>query len=334
MRKILVGLLCLIVLFVGALAYVMHAPAARKITFPDGKRFAFSIVDDTDMATADRSKPLYEVLHRYGLRTTKTIWVLPSLSDAHSPDHGDSLNDPAYREFIADIQRKGFEIALHGVRGGSSVRADVITGLDKFREEIGHDPIMHVNHSMNADNVYWGEGRWTFGPFRWAYGLGRERKFSGDDPESIYFWGDLLQQRVKYVSQFTFRDINLLNVTPSMPYHLSEKPYVNLWFVTADGDKIDRFEELLSPENLDRLEREGGVCLVYTHLGAGSFNKDGKAHPRFEARIKDVAAHNGWFAPASEILDHLSKQPGWTAEPSFREKLRLEILFLWTLVTR
>jgi hypothetical protein len=334
MRKILVGLLCMTVAFAVGLAYVLHAPAARSITFPDGKRFAFSIVDDTDMATLDRSKPLYDMLHQYGLRTTKTIWVLTALSDAHAPDHGDTLSDPAYREFIGDLRRKGFEIALHGVRGGSSARQDIIVGLDKFRDEVGRYPTLHVNHSLNADNIYWGANRWSFGPYRWAYALGSNRAFSGEDPRSIHFWGDLVQQRVRYVSHFTFGDINLLNVTPSMPYHLSEKPYVNLWFVTADGDKIDRFEALLSPENLDRLEREGGVCLVYTHLGAGSFTKNGKAHPRFEARIKDVAARNGWFAPASEILDHLSKQPGWTAEPSLREKIRLETLYLWTLATR
>jgi hypothetical protein len=334
MRKVLFGLLGTAAVFVGALVYVLHDPAPRTIMFPDGKRFAFSIVDDTDMATVDRGKPLYDLLHQYGLRTTKTIWVLKATSDAHAPDHGDTLRDPAYREFIVDLRRKGFEIALHGVRGGSSVRQDIIDGLDEFRNEIGQYPTMHVNHSLNADNVYWGERRWSFGPYRWAYGLMSGQQFSGDDPQSPYFWGDLVQERVRYVNQFTFTEINLLNVTPSMPYHLDDKPYVNLWFLTADGDNLDRFEALLSKENLDRLEREGGVCLVYTHLGAGSFNKDGKAHPRFEARIKDVAARNGWFAPASEILDHLSKQPGWTEKPGLREKIRLETLFLWTLVTR
>lgn len=334
MRKLRVGLLCAAAVFAGAAVYVLHAPPARTITFPDGKRFAFSIVDDTDMVTLERSKPLYDMLQQYGLRTTKTVWVLKATSDAHDPDHGDSLSDPAYREFITDLHHKGFEIALHGVRGGSSVRKDIILGLDEFRNEMGQYPTMHVNHSLNADNVYWGANRWSFGPYRWAYGLASDREFSGDDPQSNYFWGDLVQQRVRYVNQFTFAEINLLNVTPSMPYHLSDKPYVNFWFLTADGDNLDRFEALLSTENLDRLEREGGVCLVYTHLGAGSFNKDGKADPRFEARIKDVAARNGWFVPASEILDHLAKQPGWTAEPSLREKIRLETLFLWTLVTR
>jgi hypothetical protein len=333
-KKIVVGLGSFVMLFAAALLYILPAPPARSITFPDGKRFAFSIVDDTDMATTERDKPLYDILHQYGMRTTKTIWVLKARSDEHSPDSGDTLQDPAYREFVADIRRKGFEIALHGVRGGSSERADIIQGLDEFRNEYGQYPVMHVNHSLNADNLYWGSNRWSFAPYRWAYGMIGENRFSGEDPQSKHFWGDLVQERVKYVNQFTFSDINLLNVTHSFPYHLSEKPYVNFWFPTSDGDNLDLFEALLSPENLDRLEREGGVCLVYTHLGAGSFTKSAEATARFEARIKDVAARNGWFAPASEILDHLAKQPGWTREPSFREKVRLETLFLWTLVTR
>lgn len=333
-KKIIVVMGSMAALFAAALLYILPAPEARPITFPDGKRFAFSIVDDTDMATTERARPLYAILHQYGLRTTKTVWVLKSRSDRHSPDSGETLQDPPYRELIADMRQKGFEIALHGVRGGSSERPDIIQGLDEFRNENGQYPVMHVNHSLNADNVYWGSNRWSFAPYRWAYGMLEGNKFSGEDPESKHFWGDLVKERVKYVNQFTFSDINLLNVTPSFPYHLSDKPYVNFWFPTADGDNLDLFEALLSPENLDRLEREGGVCLVYTHLGAGSFTKSAEATARFEARIKDVAARNGWFAPASEILDHLAKQPGWTAEPSFREKVRLETLFLWTLITR
>ena len=66
----------------------------------------------------------------------------------------------------------------------------------------------------------------------------------------------------------------------------------------------------------------------YSHLGAGSFNKDGKADPRFVARVRDVAVRNGWFAPASEILDYLASQPGWRPTLSFRERIRLELLYL------
>ena len=70
-------------------------------------------------------------------------------------------------------------------------------------------------------------------------------------------------------------------------------------------------------ETLDRLEREGGLCLVFAHMGAGSFNRGSGVDPRFEARIKDLASRNGWFAPASEILDYLQQQPGFEADLDF-----------------
>jgi len=54
--------------------------------------------------TVERSRQLYDVLNQYGLKTTKTVWVLKATSAAHDPDHGDTLSDPEYRDFIADIQ--------------------------------------------------------------------------------------------------------------------------------------------------------------------------------------------------------------------------------------
>jgi hypothetical protein len=308
-------------------AYIFYPPEPRVVQFPEGKRFAFSIVDDTDMATYERVKPLYDLLDRYGIHTTKTVWVWKTNEPSHEPNHGDSLQDPAYRAYMQEIQARGFEIALHGVRGGSSTREDIVAGLELFKEVLGQYPAIHVNHSLNQDNVYWGEHRWTSTPFRWLYAAIAKHHFFGEDSGSAYFWGDLVQRHIRYVNQFTYGEINLLAVNPAMPYRLEDKPYVTYWFPTADGDNLDRFEDLLRKDNLDRLEREGGVCLVYTHMGAGSFNVGDKANPRFESRLKDLASRNGWFAPASEILDYLRAQPGWTGRLSVRETVRLEVLF-------
>lgn len=328
-RVVLRGLVLGCMVIIGVLGYVLYPPQSQAIAFPDGKRFAFSIVDDTDLATLDRVKPLYELLDRYGIHTTKTIWVWDTNEPSHEPNRGDSLESLNYRTYVQEMQEQGFEIALHGVRGGSSTREDIVNGLERFREVLGQYPAIHVNHSMNQDNVYWGEHRWTLAPLRWIYGAIAKHHFWGEDSASVYFWGDLVQRHIKYVNQFTYGEINLLAVNPAMPYRLEDKPYVPYWFPTSDGDNLDWFEELLKPENLDRLEHEGGVCLVYTHLGAGSFNgPDGLAHKRFEARIKDLASRNGWFAPASEILDYLRAQPGWRGELTYREAIRLEVLFL------
>ena len=47
--------------------------------FPHGKRFAFTIVDDTDVATVANVKPLYDLLHELGFRTTKRIRIIEHL---------------------------------------------------------------------------------------------------------------------------------------------------------------------------------------------------------------------------------------------------------------
>ena len=109
---------------------------------------------------------------------------------------------------------------------------------------------------------------------------------------------------------------------------------MNYWFPSANGNNLDRFEELLSPENLDRLQREGGVCIVYTHLGAGSFNGASAVNPRFEARIKDLDVAQWLVRSGLGILDHLRTQEGWTADMGYKERLRLEATFFGGRVLR
>jgi hypothetical protein len=308
---------------------VLYQPPGEPVKFPDGKRFALTIVDDTDLTTLERVRPLYRVLEENGLRTTKTVWMFPSNRPEHAANRGVSLEDSAYREFITELHDKGFEIALHGVRGGTSSRPDIIAGLENFRTQFGQYPRMQVNHSMNGDNLYWGAHRWSFPLYQWLYGIAVSRNFSGHDENSPNFWGDIAQTRVDYVRSFTYREINLLNEVPSIPYRIDDMPYVNLWYPGSDGGSIEMFYELLKPENLVRLEQQGGVCIIYAHMGAGSFNTpDGEADPRFVERVEDIARRNGWYVPASELLDHLSSQPGWDGELSLLERVRLETSFL------
>ena len=317
----------MIALMLATVAWIAPPPSVPSLTFPEGKKFAFSIVDDTDMSTLERLRPVYDVLTRYGLRTTKTVWMLPNNGSQHDADAGVSISDPAYREFILDLQRKGFEIALHGARGGSSLRADSLSGLELFRTTMGTYPRMQVNHALNKDNLYWGRHLYSLGIFQFFAGLVIGYEFSGHDPKSPYFWGDVAREHIDYVRRFTFQEINLLSVNPAMPYHMDDKPYVNFWFPTADGARVINFARLLRDENLDRLEREGGVCLVFAHLGSGSYNKGDVVDPRFEERVKAISARKGWFVPASQILDFLRAQPAWTGRLSLRELIRVDIKF-------
>ncbi len=311
-------------------AFCYPSAAPRPLAYPDGKKFAFTIVDDTDMATLERLRPLYEILDRHGLRTTKTVWLKASNNAGHPANQGVSLSDPDYRDFIVGLQRRGFEIALHGVRGGDSLRQDTIDGFEEFKTLFGAYPTMHHNLSLNRENLYWGPHLYSTPMVRMAAGLAIKHPFDGHDPSSGYFWGDLAKQHIKFVRRFTFPDINLYPLAASMPYHLKDKPFVNYWFPTSNGDRILEFDELLKAENLDRLEREGGVCIVYAHLGAGSFNRSGGPipDPRFEERIKAVASRNGWFVPASTILEFLMSQEWWTGQMGWREQMKLEARFV------
>lgn len=330
--RFIVPVVALLLVVAAGSTMLLARTTPKRLHYPGGKRFAFTIVDDTDMVTLERVRPVYEALERYGFRTTKTTWVYRSNNEGHEANRGDSLEDPDYRAFILGLQAKGFEIALHGVRGGSSRREDTLAGLQEFRTLLGHDPKLFVNHSVNEENLYWGRSLYDFPPYQWLAGLFIKYPFTGHVEASPYFWGDIARERVQFVRRFTFDDINLLAENPSFPYRLHDKPYVNYWFPTSNGNRVIEFHKLLSPENLDRLEQEGGVCLVYAHLGSGSFNrKDGQpgVDPRFEQRLKELSARNGWFVPASEILEFLKSQEGWTGELPWLERLQVDTRFLY-----
>ena len=40
-------------------------------------KFRFSIIDDTDDATLENIKPVYDFLHKKKIYITKTVWVYP-----------------------------------------------------------------------------------------------------------------------------------------------------------------------------------------------------------------------------------------------------------------
>ncbi len=299
------------------------------IRWPEGKRFAFTVVDDTDESTLENTKPVYDLLDELGLRTTKTVWPL---APTRTPKYGGlTLEDDAYRAWVLDLQRQGFEIAIHGTTDHPSERPDVERGLDYFREVIGADPRMHINHDGQTEGIYWGDARLNQ-PLRSVYRLAnraarQDRRNFGHVPGSPYFWGDLCRDRVEYVRNFVYSDINTLAQDPHMPYHDSSRPFVKYWFSGSNGAEIGPWLTLLSEANQDRLVAEGGACIAYTHFALG-FVDDGKLNPQFESLMRRLAALPGWFVPASTLLDYLREQPGWQAHATPGHLRRLQTRFL------
>ena len=272
--------------------------------WPLNKEFAFTIIDDTDDSTIDKIKPIYDYLKSKNIKTTKTAWVYPS-RDVYK---GGVIQDNDYLEFLLKLESEGFEIQSHNVGSGDFRRDEIIQGFNIFKEKFNRYPSLHINHSGNSDNIYWGYKRYgTILRFLIKLFKGQKRRFYGDEIESEYFWGDLSKTHIKYIRNRVFGGTNTLKYDPLMPYRDRNKKYSNYWFSSSDGHTITEFNNLISKKNIDKLIKENGLCIAYTHFAYGFLEQNGLINRQFKERIDYLSSKNGWFVPASEILDHLLK---------------------------
>jgi len=298
--------------------------------FPDNKRFAFSILDDTDDSTLENVKPVYDVLRHYGLRATKTVWPLDCPEGSRIFFAAETLQHKPYLEFVHELADDGFEIAFHGATMEPSRRQRTIRALEFLKEEFGYYPRLFCNHGHNRENLYWGHKRFQTTVLRQLFRLARKETaqyFDGEVEGSDYFWGDICKEHITYVRNFTFTRINLLTVDPFMPYRLPQTRFVNYWFSTADAPDVDAFNRLLTVERIDQLEREGGVCIVSTHLGKG-FSQDGKLNADTTEILRYLAGKPGWFVPVSDMLDYLLTYRNAAGGLTWKERLQLECRFV------
>ena len=283
---------------------------AGALAYPGGKRFAFTVIDDTDVATVENVTPVYRLLERLGMRTTKTVWPLGCPEGSRNFSSSDTLENPVYREFVVDLQRRGFEIASHGATMESSERERTLAGFQQLSETFGAYPRVHANHAFNRENLYWGAARVDQPLVKSLYRRYNGRPvdyYLGHVEGSPYWWGDVCAQHVAYVRNLTFREINLEKVNPSMPYHDPSRPLVRWWFSAADAEDCLEFNALLRPQNVRRLEEERGFCIVATHFGKG-FVEDGEVNRITRQRLEELARRDGWFPTVSELLDWLREQ--------------------------
>ncbi len=275
--------------------------------FPGGARFAFTVMDDTDVATVENVRPVYRLLEHLGMRTTKTVWPVACPEGSRNFFLSETMEDAHYREFVVDLRRRGFEIAFHGATMETSLRERTVEALRRFAEAFGAPPRVHANHASNRENLYWGAERLDDPVLRLAYRLVLPEPrghFEGHVPGSPYWWGDLVAEQIEYVRNLTFNEVNLLRINPSMPYRDPRRAWVRWWFSAADADGVDAFVSLLAEQNQERLEAEGGVCIVATHLGKG-FCANGAVHPTVRRLLERLTSRPGWFPPVGTLLDFL-----------------------------
>jgi hypothetical protein len=287
----------------------MSATVTPTIEWPEGKRFAFTVFDDTDSATVENVGSVYAFLRDLGFKTTKSVW--PVAGDKEPVLGGSTCEDDDYRQWLLQLKDEGFEIALHNATYHDSSREETIRAFQQYKEIFGSDPVSLANHTSNAEGIYWGADR-VSGirvPFYKVLTRFKRRRFRGHRDGDRLFWGDVCKERLKYVRNFVFSDMNTLAACPLMPYHDPIRPYVNYWFASAEGGTLDSFNRTISEENQDRLEAEGGACIMYTHFAKG-FYRDGQIEPRFRQLMERLSKKQGWFVPVAELLDHIQEKRG------------------------
>jgi hypothetical protein len=303
----------------------------KKLRYPNGAEFAFTILDDTDDSTLSNTKPVYDLLHELGVHTTKTVWALDTTPENKGPYfYGQTLADPAYLDWIRELARNGFEIASHNATMGSSIREDSIKALDFIEQEVGQKVRLHCNHGQNKENLFWGYKRYNSPLIRRLLELFTKYysypSFEGENPSSPYYWGDIASNKLSYLRAFAFRQLNGMHIPPGRPFSDSRKLTGPLFFNTTDAPTIGVFNKLVNPGSIDQLRKQNGWAIISTHIGKGFYWKN-QLNKDFTNTMKYMASLPGWFVPVSEMLDFLKQETG-SAELTGYERFKMESMQL------
>lgn len=74
-----------------------------RINWPEGKDFAFTVFDDTDLSTIENVREVYSLLTDYGFRTTKSVW--PIRGNKEPRIGGSTCEDQDYLEWIINLKK-------------------------------------------------------------------------------------------------------------------------------------------------------------------------------------------------------------------------------------
>lgn len=281
--------------------------------YPNGYNFAFTIVHDADYAYSKRLEPIFRVFNELGLKITATVFIkraseefeasnikyLKSVNQRDRPFWGYRnvpLSEEEEKGFYKRIAALGHEIGMHTPSATSDTRETVIQSFERFKKVFGSYPKIYVEH--------WGEGN--------KETQGNE----GANPQSPYYCTDLLNHYRCWVwaipgglakpSHKKFYNILAVNGSPFSDYALKKFGIVNGFLRSGQyrhGDG-DGFLEWYSRENIDALEKERGLALVYAHLDIKWLDKKTrKMRKKLEKRLHYLASKDGWFVPAGKILD-------------------------------
>jgi hypothetical protein len=269
-------------------------------------RAGLCITDDTDAATFEQIKTVYDFLARRRFLTTKTVWpFLPSdkCGIPPTPDstlRGVTLQHAPYLHYCRMLTSLGFEICLHGASAGNNLRESTIKAFDFLNREFGPSDT-YICHSKNADNIYWNENVTSIAPFRRLLKLVSGFSCSGEIAESPYFWGDICHAEINQIRLYRTRCVNTLKSNPSMPYFSPDKPFVNGWFSATKRS----LAYCAAQKSQERLTGENGLTVLYQYLHRYA-GPDGKTlNPRFMESIESLLSNRLLYV---DTVTHMMKR--------------------------
>lgn len=130
---------------------------------------------------------------------------------------GATCEDQDYLGWIHELQRQGFEIALHDAAASTSTGEVTCSAVQDFKRQFGNGQFLCCNHTGCRDGIYWGDARLS-GWRRTVYNLATRGKRAGISRGHIesdpLFWGDVCRADVRYVRNFVFDDLDTPGVVP------------------------------------------------------------------------------------------------------------------------
>ena len=80
----------------------------KKIVWPNNKKFAFTIFDDTDRSNLEDSRLIYQYLNKLGFKTTRSVWI--KQGNKGNNTEGVTCDEKSYLDWLLEIKNKGFDV--------------------------------------------------------------------------------------------------------------------------------------------------------------------------------------------------------------------------------
>jgi hypothetical protein len=261
------------------------------------------------------------------------IWNSWRGQDALFAPRAVPLEDKTELEFYKGLTQRGHEIGLHTASDTDDTRERLIEAFEYYKSEFGSYPGIYVEHRDNEENHQhqggmpdtpffctdvlnrYGPWVWIVSPSAIPYnGAGRyfdvlstQRPLAGWSVARQ--WGtfkEFLKSGSWDRANGRLFETMLRAGTPFDSYAKQKYGLTKAFRRSGRREDADGngFLEWYSDRNLDSLERQNGLALVYTHLNTRWLDREsGKMRHELEERLAAIASRNVWLATASTILD-------------------------------